>query len=102
MSAENLRNEKINERHSRRAIFSFGWLVFLPILGTAIFKGKDLGNNFSLRSVIGLLFSAVLIPLIFFGIYKLDKIVEKAIPKNWRDGLLPNGETENHLPSLKK
>ena len=87
MESEKKRNQKVNS-----AVFGCVGVFVFPIIGTAITQNETAANQSPAISNAGFIFSLFLIPLVFFGIYKLDRMVERKVPKRERE--LANGEAE--------
>lgn len=77
-----------------RAVFGCAGIFISPVLGTAISKTEAVADAASFWSNIGFVFSVFLIPIIFFGLYKLDRVVEKRVPKRGREKNIADGKTE--------
>lgn len=87
-----IENEKKRRRKATGVIFGCASLFVFPVIGTAITKNEIAANHSAAISNAGFIFSLFLIPLVFFGIYKLDKLVERKIPKRERE--ITSNETE--------
>lgn len=87
-------NEKMRNRRTNGAIFACIGVFLFPLVGTAIAKSETAANHSTLLSNAGFIFSVFLIPLVFFGIYKLDRLVERKIPKRGREREFTSGETK--------
>lgn len=85
-------NEAGKKRKINGAIFGYAGILIFPIFGTAFSKTQIAAGHPTLLSNPGFIFSLFLIPLVFFGIYKLDRAVERRIPK--RGQLNANDEGE--------
>lgn len=74
------------------AIFGCFCVLVFPVIGTAFIKTEAAVNHSTLLSNAGFIFSLFLFPLVFFGIYKLDRMVEKKIPKREQDSVIADDE----------
>lgn len=87
-----IESEKKRNHTANGAIFGCVGLFFFPVIGTAINRTEVAANHSTAITNAGFIFSLFLIPLVFFGIYKLDRIVERKVPKRERESA--NGKAE--------
>lgn len=87
-------NEKMRNSRTTGAIFGCTGAFVFPLAATAIAKTEIAADHPTLSSNAGFIFSLFLIPLVFLGIYKLDRLVESKIPKRGREREFTSGETK--------
>lgn len=85
---------KKRSRQINNVIFGCVGVFIFPIFGTAISKTEIAANQATLLSNLGFIFSLFIIPLVFFGIYKLDRAVERKIPRGGREEAIESSKTE--------
>jgi hypothetical protein len=89
-----IKDEKKQIRQTNRIIFGGVGVFAFPIIGTAITETESAANHLTLLSNADFVFSLFLIPLVFFVIYKLDKIVERKVPKRELENEITSGEAD--------
>lgn len=87
-----IESRKKRDQTTNGAIFGCVGVFVFPVIGTAITKTAAVANHSAAITNAGFIFSLFLIPLVFFGIYKLDRIVERKVPKRERESA--NGKAE--------
>lgn len=89
-----IEDEKKLARQTNRIIFGCVGIFAFPVIGTAITETETAANHLTLLSNADFIFSLFLIPLVFFGIYKLDQMVERRVPKRELENEVTSGEAD--------
>lgn len=87
-----IESEKKRNQKTGSAIFGCVGVFVFPIIGTAFTQNEVAANQMTLLANTDFILSLCLIPLVFFAIYKLDRIVERKVPKRERE--ITDGEAE--------